>query len=218
MGFLDRIFGTSRRDDDLPRETGGREPSLPQPRSSGMPTVDQAVAAEDDRAVERYRYLLRTAPPEQIERAHEEAFARLSEQQRQKVLAQLSADQPPGEAPHSAEPRDLARAATRAEMRRPGYLTGPAFAGAGTAMAGSLLGTIAGVVVGSAVADAFFADDLGSETADGQASDEGAPGGDEGALDQGAADHGDGGGFDVGDGGGFDFGGGGGFDVGGGDF
>ena len=32
----------------------------------------------DEQAVERYRYMLRTAPPDTIEQAHEEAFSRLS--------------------------------------------------------------------------------------------------------------------------------------------
>ena len=30
----------------------------------------------DQQALERYRYMLRTAPPEDVERAHEEAFGR----------------------------------------------------------------------------------------------------------------------------------------------
>jgi hypothetical protein len=32
----------------------------------------------DQQAIERYRYMLRTAPPDDIERAHEEAFQRSS--------------------------------------------------------------------------------------------------------------------------------------------
>jgi hypothetical protein len=32
----------------------------------------------DEAAVERYRYMLRTAPPETIELAHAEAFAKLT--------------------------------------------------------------------------------------------------------------------------------------------
>ncbi|MDF9457858.1 hypothetical protein P5837_30560 [Bacillus cereus] len=44
----------------------------------------------DQQAVERYRYMLRTAPPDTIEQAHEEAFARLTPEQRRLALEQLS--------------------------------------------------------------------------------------------------------------------------------
>ena len=76
----------------------------------------------DEQAVARYRYLLRTAPPEQIEQAHAEAFAQLTPDQRQQVLAQLAAAVPAGERPRTDDPETLARAATRAEMRQPGTL------------------------------------------------------------------------------------------------
>jgi hypothetical protein len=42
-------------------------------------------------AIVRYRYMLKTAPPETIEQAHAEAF-RLSPEQRSMLLRQLSAD------------------------------------------------------------------------------------------------------------------------------
>ena len=45
----------------------------------------------DEQAVERYRYMLRTAPPDDIEKAHEEAFARLSPEQRRLALQRLAA-------------------------------------------------------------------------------------------------------------------------------
>ena len=48
----------------------------------------------DQQAVERYRYLLKTAPPEAIEQAHAEAFSRLTPDQRRMVLEQLSAQLP----------------------------------------------------------------------------------------------------------------------------
>ncbi|MGH3474890.1 MAG: hypothetical protein ACRDOT_08260, partial [Aeromicrobium sp.] len=72
MGFLDRLLG---RDQDTPRR---RDPT----------------ASDDDRAIERYRYLLQTAPPEQIEQAHEEAFAQLTPEQRREVLEALSTETP----------------------------------------------------------------------------------------------------------------------------
>ena len=185
-----------------------------------MPSVDDAVAAEDERALARYRYLLRTAPPEQIEQAHAEAYAQLSEQQRQKLLAQLSHDLPPGEAPRTDRPDELARAATRAELRNPGYLTGPSFAGHGTLFAGNMMSTIAGVVIGTTIAQSSLTDhgadyaqspeavesgDQQGEPADGPWELEGTggsgqdgvgPGGDQGGWDGGG--FGDGGGFDVG--------------------
>ena len=65
MGLLDRIFGTSPARDAQSRSTGGREPdTIPGMDRRPMPSVDDAVAAEDERALARYRYLLRTAPPQ----------------------------------------------------------------------------------------------------------------------------------------------------------
>src|SRR5687768_2694070 len=73
----------------------------------------------DQQAIERYRYLLRTAPPDDIERAHEEAFAQLSPEQRAAVLRQLS-EQVPASELGGDDPKSLARAATRAENARAG--------------------------------------------------------------------------------------------------
>ena len=179
-----------------------------------MRSVGDATSSADERAVARYTYLLRTAPPERLEEVHAEAFAQLSPEQRQQVLGRLSQDLPPGEAPSSDDARDLARAATRAEMRRPGYMQS-AFAGPGmgTMMAGSMLGTIAGVVVGSAIADSMLGGFEGSEEAVGV----GEAGAETGSVDDGSGfegDQGDAGGDFGGDVGG-DFAGG---DFGGGDF
>ena len=141
MGFLARLFGT---------ETG----APPVPRRS--------VGSEDEHALERYRYLLRTAPPETIEQVHAEAFGKLTDVQRAVIYEELSRGAATGEGPRSSEPATLARAATRAEMRRSGsmegILGGSAFApgGIGTSIAGSLLGTVAGYVVGSALVSAFL--------------------------------------------------------------
>ena len=67
----------------------------------------------DEQAIRRYQYLLATAPPDQIERAHEEAFAALTPQQRQELLARL-AQGDPLDRPADDSPRSLARSATRA--------------------------------------------------------------------------------------------------------
>lgn len=184
----------------------------------------------DEIAVDRYRYMLRTAPPDAVEEAHAEAFARLTPEQRRQVLAELGGSVPASERATSDSPHDLARMATRAEMRRPGTLErsfggqggGP---GLGSMVGSSMLGTIAGVVIGSAVANALFGPAFGDPTQpvaeDAAAEDPGADGGaesgdagaepgdggagDTGMTEAGAADSGDGG---FGDFGGFeDFGG-----------
>lgn len=143
MGFLDRLFG--RQEPEAPRQPQGRP----------MPPI--TPGADDERAIARYAYLLRTAPPERIEQVHAEAFAQLTPEQREHVMRQLSRDLPEGEAPRTDGAQDLARAATRAEMAQPGYLqrsfAGP---GAGGMVAGSMLGTVAGFVVGSALAQSML--------------------------------------------------------------
>ena len=173
--------------------------------------------SEDERAVERYRYLLRTAPPETIEAAHAEAFSQLTPEQRRIVFEELAQTLTPAErsagVAEDSDPRALARLATRADMRQPGTLE-RTWSGmpAGMGM-GGFLGTFAGVMLGSMIADAFLGDagyDQGF--ADGTASADAADSGD--LADAGTED----GGFDSfgGDTGGFgDFGG----DMGGfGDF
>jgi hypothetical protein len=236
MGFLDRLLGRTPTEQQRQAPVGRPAPASPTPPRPG--------ASEDERAVARYRYLLRTAPPEQLEALHAEAFARLTPEQRQQVLRELSTAAP-GEAGTSTEPADLARAATRAEMRQPGTLQNTfsrgsfgGGAGMGGMFAGSMMGTIAGVVVGSAVANMLF-DGYDQSPEAQEAGDTGGTGGDSGdsggsgdggtdtggdaasgdagyAADTAGTDSGGdfGGGGDWGGGGG-DFGGG---DFGGGDF
>ncbi|HET7726592.1 MAG TPA: hypothetical protein VFK54_04630 [Candidatus Limnocylindrales bacterium] len=177
----------------------------------------------DALALERYRYLLRTAPPDDLERAHAEAFAQLRPEQRRMLLEGLAAEAGPAEARELDDsPEALARLATRSELRHPGTierLFGPqrgwAGGGLGSTFAGSMLGTIAGVVVGSAIAGALFDTYGDPAAADPGATAEGdAGGGDEAAAGDGGYEDA-GGGFDGGvDGGGFDLGGGD-FDLGG---
>jgi hypothetical protein len=236
MGFLDRLLGRTPPTEQHGHSLGWGDAGTG--RSAATPPRPQG--SEEERAVARYRYLLRTAPPEQLEAMHAEAFAKLTPEQRQQLLRELSTASP-GEAGTSAEPADLARAATRAEMRQPGTLQstfsrGPTGAGMGMGgmFAGSMMGTIAGVVVGSAVADMLFD---GYDTSP-EAQEAGDTGGDAGTdsgdagtgSDTGDAGSGDAGGeagfasdtsgTDAGGdwgGGGGDWGGGGG-DFGGGDF
>ena len=196
MGFFDRLFGAP-------------EAQPPQAR----PVPQAARLSEDELAIERYRYLLRTAPPESIEQVHAEAFAKLTPEQRQQVFRALSEQAPEGERLVSDEPSALARAATRQELRQPGSMErafaggragaqgGPSF---GQMVGSSLLGTVAGVVIGSAIAQAFLPDPGAFEASD-QGADSGDAGADAGSVDAAGADgYGDGGGF--GDFGGGDFG------------
>ena len=124
----------------------------------------QMARDSDEVAIERYRYLLRTAPPEEIERAHAEAFAALTPEQRQKVIEGLASAAPESElAAAGDDPAQLARVATRAEMREPGtmervYGQMPARGGflGGLGFGGTFLNTLAGAFVGTAIASALF--------------------------------------------------------------
>ncbi|MGY1712480.1 hypothetical protein ACI8AC_23510 [Geodermatophilus sp. SYSU D00758] len=225
MGLLDRLFGGRRREPVRPA------PPVSRQWDGGAPTGRQVdgAAPTDQQAIERYRYLLRTAPPDAIEQAHAEAFAQLTPQQRQEVLTQLAASVPEAERPRADDPGTLARAATRAELRRPGTLE-RAFGGAGhggrpgfgSTVGASLLGTVGGLVIGTAVADALFDTGAGDgglfgggdEEAYAEGYQDGAGGYEDGAggYEDGAGGYEDGG-YDGGDLGGGDFGGG---DFGGG--
>lgn len=189
MGFLDRLFGSD--------EPARQAPPVPQ---------NQPPRSEDELAIERYRYLLRTAPPETIEQVHAEAFSKLTEPQRQQVLAELSAGLPAYEQPRSSNPQDLARAATRAEYTNPGFMErtlgpqgGRQGPGIGSMIGSSILGTVVGYVIGSALVSSFmapaFAADQGSQDASGDTAgtDGGADAGSDGSW--GYAGAGDMGGF-----------------------
>lgn len=145
MSFLDRMLGR-------------REPA-PQNAATAAPSADE-------QAIARYRYLLRTAPPDAVEQAHAEAFAQLTPAQRQQVLQELGRDLPASERPQTADPQALARMATRAELRQPGFLerrlgAQPGFGGGvgmgmGGMLAGSLLSSLAGSFIGTAIASQFL--------------------------------------------------------------
>ena len=119
----------------------------------------------DEHAIERYRYMLKTAPPETLEHAHAEAFAQLTPEQRRMLLQKLIEGMPVSERSSAqqagADPQALARMATRAEIRKPGALErmfGQAGGmSMGGLMAGTLLSSIAGTVLGSMIAREFFA-------------------------------------------------------------
>ncbi len=163
----------------------------------------------DEQALARYRYMLATAPPEDIERAHEEAFARLTPEQRREALQALAQHVPEGEI-SGDDPASLARTATRAEIRQPGTIDRAWGGGGGFGMGSWFLSTLAASFIGTAIAQSFFDNDPGAN-----AGDLGAEGSDGDVADADTGDGGDGGDFGGGDFGGGDFGGG---DFGGGDF
>lgn len=230
MGFLKRLFGGG----DEERDDFARERQAPRRRRGFQ---DDPALAEDERAIERYRYMLRTAPPDTVEEAHAEAFGQLTPEQRQMVLQELTTGLPERErlAAEQAgdDPRSLARTATRAEMRQPGTMErtfsgmsnrpGMGGIGMGGMLAGGFFGSFAGIMVGSMIAQSFFDNDSGSDSGDsgGDSGDSGDSGGvDDQSADAGGDFGGDTGGDFGGDFGGGDFGGGdfGGGDFGGGDF
>ena len=197
------------------RDVEGRY--TPPPPAAGPAAAGPVASdpANDQRAIERYRYLLHTAPPETVEQVHAEAFGRLTPAQRRQVLEEMSSGLTPSEQPASDDPRALARAATRAEYSQPGFMErtfgGRSFGGGGTGpgfgsmLGASMLGTIGGYVVGSALVGAIFDPGYDAGYADGVDADAGTDGsGGDAAMDVG---DGDAGGFGGGDFGAADFGG-----------
>lgn len=186
MGFFSRLLGTEG--EHAPPSQRGRPP-----------------ASEDARAIERYRYMLQTAPPETLEQAHAEAFAKLTPVQRRRLVQELAQTAPAEEraaieGTPTEDSRALARIATRAEVRQPGVME-RTLSQPGLGFGASLLSSFAAGFVGSMVAQSFFsamggfgdgggADALGS--GDGSAPDDAA--GTEGGADDsfGIGDLGDG--------------------------
>jgi hypothetical protein len=148
----------------------------------------------DEQALQRYRYLVRTAPPEAIEQAHREAFEKLTPEQRQQLLRELNAAAPANERiadPSRADPQALARMATRAELRQPGAiertLGGP---GLGGMFATSLIGSVVGSVIGSAIAHQMLGGFSDAPGAGGETAPDTADDGEDDAGDAGDADSG----------------------------
>ncbi|SEW29809.1 hypothetical protein SAMN05421595_1857 [Austwickia chelonae] len=142
-----------------PVNPGEQPPAQPGAPASG----GQTLSAADEQALKRYQYMLQTAPPDQIEKAHEEAFAKLTPEQRKELLARLSKGNP-ADKPADDSPQALARSATRTEMREPGSLqkvvggegAGMGKGGAALGMGAALLGGVAAGVVGTAVFNSLF--------------------------------------------------------------
>ncbi len=151
MGLLDKLLG--RPDQRPPFAQAPQAPQAFGATTRGAP----ARPLDSDQAVERYRYLLRTAPPEALERVHQEAFARLTPEQRAEVLRDLSSRLPAYErdayAHANADPHTLARLATRAEVREPGLME---------RMLGRWGGSGGGMSFGTSILSGFVAGFAGS--------------------------------------------------------
>jgi hypothetical protein len=152
MGLLDRIFGRRR---DLESEP-----------------LPPGISMKDARAVDRYERMLRTAPPHTIERAHVEAFEKLTPEQLDLLFERFTEHATQIEdRPTDAGPASLAKSAVAVETRKPGAL--PALLRstherprADAAVAASLLESVAWYAVASSVWSPFFfpwpiADDTG---------------------------------------------------------
>lgn len=112
---------------------------------TGIGSTDQTSNSADG-ALARYQYLLRTASPDSIEQAHEQAFAAMSAEERQQVLAALAKS---GETPADASAASLARSATRLEIQQPGAMQ--QLLGSQGGLGKTVLASLAAGVVGSAV-------------------------------------------------------------------
>lgn len=158
MGILNRIFGSDESQAPSPQVAS------PSPPQAGTPATGQAPPSDNEMAVARYRYLLRTAPPETLEQAHVEAFEKLTPEQRRLALLQIAQADPEAQNTTADDPQTLARLATRAEVRQPGFLErafgGGGGIGMGGIVAGGFLSSLAGTLVGSAIAQSFFANPI----------------------------------------------------------
>jgi hypothetical protein len=154
MAFLDRLFGRGKA-------SGAQQPATEYDSFHMQPEPHR-----DEQALQRYRYMLRTAPPEAIEQAHAEAFARLTPAQRAQVLRELTAKLPPHEQVAATldqdDPQTLARLATRAELRQPGMLERTFGGMSGGMLAGTIFGSLVAGFVGSVIAQQFF-DSVGGD-------------------------------------------------------
>src|SRR5271170_753228 len=104
MSIFDKMFGHEEKPKQEPQQQAPQPPPPPggygpppqgaygQPPQGGYAPPPPMT---DEQAIARYKYMLKTAPPETIEQAHQEAFSQLTPQQRQQVLQQLTSAMPP---------------------------------------------------------------------------------------------------------------------------
>jgi hypothetical protein len=173
----------------------------PTPQRRGLaPVRGHDASSDDQRAIDRYRYMIQTAPPETIEQAHLEAFERLTPEQRRQLLGAIAEATPPGERAtlssiSADDPSALARAATRAEIREPGVME-RTLSRPGLGFGASLLTSFAGAFAGSLVAQSFLSAFAAGDPAEAAAGDEPAAGDGSDAEPDVVADDGS---FDLGD-------------------
>ena len=163
MGFFSRLLGTDE----------GSRARQPQGARAEAPS-------EEAQALERYRYMIKTAPPDTLEQAHAEAFARLTPLQRRRLVQELAETAPAAEraaieGTATEDSRALGRIATRAELRQPGVME-RTLSQPGLGFGASLLSSFAAGFVGSMVAQSFFSalggfGDAGATDATGSADD-----------------------------------------------
>src|SRR5271168_2740426 len=109
MSIFDKMFGHEEKPKQEPQQQAPQPPPPPQGGYYGQQPPPQGGYAPppqmtDQQAIARYQYMLKTAPPETIEQAHQEAFAQLTPQQRAQVLQQLTAAAPAAERPQMTMP------------------------------------------------------------------------------------------------------------------
>jgi hypothetical protein len=124
------------------------------------------VGNDGDRLLERYRYLVRTAPAETVEQAHVQAFARLTPEQRRHILLQIERMAPSEAAAlgrqTAGDPASLAQLAAHAEQRQPGVVE-RALSNASPGV-GNLLSVFAAGFVGSTAAQGFLSALAGNQS------------------------------------------------------
>ncbi|MFB2600309.1 hypothetical protein ACEXQE_21160 [Herbiconiux sp. P17] len=210
MGFVDRILG--------------RKHDLDEDRTPSTATSAPAKPA-DERAVAEYERLLRTAPPDTIEKVHVEAFSKLTPAQLDILYDRFTANASTAEdRPADAQPATLAKTATQVEQKKPGTLQrvmgDDASSGTLNTYVGlSILDTVIWYSIASTLWTGFAygdgaGDGGGNDGGDGNGNDNGGSDGGTNADASGGGYDASPGGYDDPSGGGFDgFGGGGGFDF-----
>ncbi|WP_405088097.1 hypothetical protein [Microbispora sp. NBC_01389] len=141
MGFFDRVVGREH-------PTGAR--------------------TDDELAIERYEHLLATAPPETVEQAHTEAFAKLTPEQRDMMFDRfVERASTPRERPAHAQPETFAKTVTRTPGMFTRMLGGSYGDWSFSSTMGSSILRVFDHVIGSELAIAFMVNDFGGENVSG---------------------------------------------------
>lgn len=113
-----------------------------------MSQTTASLTISDIETLGRYRHLLRTADPRELERAHAAAFDDLTATRRRVVRERLVDELPPYDLQRiGEEPTLLARVAVRCELKRPGTME---------RVLGRVVERVAASVVSSVPADPLF--------------------------------------------------------------